>query len=147
VLDQIGYRATARIVGSSGSSSYYDAVGAARTGAQIGWAGWIKDYISPEDFVVPLFACSGISTPASTTNDSRFCDPVLERQIAHAESVQQVDTVAGQAAWGAADRRIVDAAAAVPYANDLTLTLLSNRTRNYQFNPEWGVLLDQLWVR
>ena len=42
---------------------------------------------------------------------------------------------------------IVDRAATVPFANDLELTLLSQRVGNYQFNPQWGVLLDQLWVR
>ena len=55
--------------------------------------------------------------------------------------------VAGQQAWAALDRAIVDRAAAVPYANDLAITLLSRRTGDYEFNPEWGVLLDQLWVR
>jgi len=52
-----------------------------------------------------------------------------------------------QEAWAAADRMIVDQAAALPYANPLAVTLLSRRTGNYQFNPEWGVPLDQLWVR
>jgi len=42
---------------------------------------------------------------------------------------------------------ITDRAATVSYANDLQLTLLSRRVGNYQFNPQWGVLLDQLWVR
>ena len=42
---------------------------------------------------------------------------------------------------------IADRAPAVPYANDLQLTFLSRRVGNYQSNPQWGVLLDQLWVR
>lgn len=147
LLDRIGYRASARIFATSGR--YYDAVLRPGTRAQIGWTGWIKDYISPEDFIVPLFSCSGIvpASPPDTTNLSRFCDPRLERTIATAERTQQVDTIAGQEAWTSADRMIVDRAAAVPYANDLMDTLLSARARNYQFNPEWGVLLDQLWVR
>jgi plasmid stabilization system protein ParE len=49
-------------------------------------------------------------------------------------------------AWATVDRMIVDRAATVPYANDLQLTLLSPRVGNYQFNPQWGALLDQLWV-
>jgi hypothetical protein len=36
---------------------------------------------------------------------------------------------------------------AVPFGNNLELTLLSQRTGDYQHNPEFGVLLDQLWVR
>jgi hypothetical protein len=42
---------------------------------------------------------------------------------------------------------ITDRAATVPYANDLQFTLLSRRVGNYQFNPQWGVLLVQLWIR
>ena len=64
-----------------------------------------------------------------------------------AELIQGQDPVAGQRAWAAADRMIVDRAAAVPYANNLALTLVSPRTGNDQSNPQWGVLLDQLWVR
>jgi hypothetical protein len=55
--------------------------------------------------------------------------------------------VAGAAAWASVDRMIVDRAVAVPYANNLALTLLSRRVGNHVVNPQWGVLLDQLWVR
>ena len=55
--------------------------------------------------------------------------------------------MAAQAAWTAVDRRVVDRALAVPFGSDLTLTLLSQRTGDYQDNAEFGVLLDQLWVR
>ena len=43
--------------------------------------------------------------------------------------------------WEGADQ------STVPFGNDVALTLVSRRTGNYQVNPEWGVLLDQLWVR
>lgn len=98
---------------------------------------------------MPLLTCSGISArdPAATTNHSQLCAVGFDRRVRKAEHLQQNDPVAGQAAWGAADRAIVDRAAAVPFGNDLALTFLSQRTGNYQSNPEWGVLLDQLWVR
>ena len=115
----------------------------------MGHAGWIQDYTSPADFIRTLFDCATIvpNDPLATYNDSELCSPSLERQIHAAERLQQQDPVAGQQAWAAADRMIVDQAAAVPYANDLALTLVSARTGNYQSNPQWGVLLDQLWVR
>jgi hypothetical protein len=31
--------------------------------------------------------------------------------------------------------------------NELQTTLVSRRVGNYQYNPQWGPLLDQLWVR
>jgi YVTN family beta-propeller protein len=148
LLRQIGYLASARIVAEP-TTHYYDEVGNPRARAQIGWVGWIKDYTAPTDFIRPLFSCAGIvpAHPEATSNYSQLCDRSLDRQIAAAGLLQQQDVTAGDRAWAALDRTIVDRAAAVPYANPLTMTLLSRRTGNYQFNPEWGVLLDQLWVR
>jgi peptide/nickel transport system substrate-binding protein len=147
LLRQLGYRAVAHLVATP--HRYYALVGDPARRAQIGWAGWIKDYTSPADFLKPLFSCSGIAAadPAQTSNYSLLCDPRLDAAMDAAGRLQQQDAVSGQQAWSAIDRAIVDQAAAVPYANDLTLTLLSRRTGDYQFNPEWGVLFDQLWVR
>ncbi len=77
---------------------------------------------------------------------SRVCSAGLDRRIRAADALQQDDPEAAQAAWTAVDRRIVDQALAVPFGSDLNLTLLSRRTGDYQDNPEFGVLLDQLWV-
>jgi ABC-type oligopeptide transport system substrate-binding subunit len=148
VLRRLGYKASARIVDGH-VSPYYLLVGNARTRAQAGWAGWIKDYTAPADFIRPLFTCSGIfpTRPVDTTNYSRVCDRQLDRQARDAETLQQTDPVAGQAAWSRVDRLIADHSLAVPFGNDVALTLVSRRTGNYENNPEFGVLLDQLWVR
>jgi peptide/nickel transport system substrate-binding protein len=121
--------------------------GTPRRRAQIGWEGWARDYTSA-DFLLPLYSCAAYvpSDPFATTNEAR-CDPTVETAIRAAEGMQQQDPVAAGRAWSKVDRTIVDRAAAVPYANDLQLTLLSKRVGNYEFNPQWGVLLDQLWVR
>jgi DNA-binding SARP family transcriptional activator/ABC-type transport system substrate-binding protein len=151
LLRRLGYRATTRVVpGVAGSATpYYNAVANPKTRAQIGTVGWIQDYASAADFVSTLFDCKSFvpGDPAATYNYSEVCEPALERQIHAAERVQAQDPVAGQQAWAAADRMIVDQAVAVPYANTLALTLISRRTGNYESSPQWGVLLDQLWVR
>jgi hypothetical protein len=74
-------------------------------------------------------------------------DQFLERLISIAQNLQAQDPVAARLAWAATDRMIVDQAAALPYANTFAVTLISRRVRDYQFNPERGVLLDRLWVR
>jgi hypothetical protein len=45
------------------------------------------------------------------------------------------------------DRRVVDAAPWIPFLNAQGLELTSKRVANYQRNPQFGVLIDQLWVR
>jgi peptide/nickel transport system substrate-binding protein len=148
VLRRLGYKASARVVDGH-TSRYYLLVGDARARAQIGWAGWIRDYAAAADFIRPLFTCSGVSPtrPVDTTNYSRVCDRRVDRQASKAEALQQTDPVAGQVAWSRVDRLIVDHALAVPFGNDIALTLVSRRTGHYENNPEFGVLLDQIWVR
>ena len=54
---------------------------------------------------------------------------------------------AANALWAAVDREVVDKAAAIPLLNTKTIELTSRRTGNAQYNPQWGLLFDQLWVR
>ena len=35
----------------------------------------------------------------------------------------------------------------VPTYNRKTVDFLAKRVGNYQYNPQWGALLDQLWVK
>ena len=45
------------------------------------------------------------------------------------------------------DRHLTDEAPWVAYANGVALEVKSTRVGNYQYNPQWGTLLDQIWVR
>ena len=45
------------------------------------------------------------------------------------------------------DRTLVDRAVIVPLFNERKAVLVSRRVGNFQFQPQGGVLLDQLWVR
>ena len=49
--------------------------------------------------------------------------------------------------WAKIDRDITNQAPWVPFANAVVLEVVSTRVGNYQYNPSWGTLLDQLWVR
>ena len=44
-------------------------------------------------------------------------------------------------------RDLVDLAPWVPVFTPSHASIVSKRVGNYQYNPEWGILLDQLWVR
>ncbi len=49
--------------------------------------------------------------------------------------------------WAKIDRDITNQAPWVPYANGVVLEVKSPRVGDYQYNPQLGTLLDQLWVR
>ena len=51
------------------------------------------------------------------------------------------------ALWAAIDRQITGAAVWVPYATERDVDVVSRRVRNYEFNPVWGFLPDQAWLR
>jgi peptide/nickel transport system substrate-binding protein len=140
VLSSLGYRASTRVFGSS--DRYYAFAGSAHSGAQIGLNNWLKDYTSAADFFQPLFSC-----PGPNQSFTGLCDPVLTQDISSALQAQVASLPTANQAWATVDRRVVDIAATVPVANPLSLTVVAKRVLNYQFNPEWGPLLDQLWVQ
>jgi peptide/nickel transport system substrate-binding protein len=61
--------------------------------------------------------------------------------------LQATDPTGADNVWTTVDREIVDQAAAVPLYNPKAIDVVSRRVGNYQRNPQWGVLLDQLWLR
>ncbi len=108
---------------------------------QILWAGWIPDYPAASNYIEFLFSCS------SESNYGHFCDRALDRKIERALEVQQDDPVGANRLWAALDREITDKAAWVPLYNLYGTDFVSKRVGNYQYNPQWGALLSQMWVR
>jgi YVTN family beta-propeller protein len=145
LLDELGYRAALRLLPFT---SYWRYVSDSRHRAQIGAIWWGSDYPAARDFLQLLFSCrSFMPDDSHNINWSEFCDPGADRLMQRATRLQPTDETAANALWARVERRIVDRAAAVPLENPKLVDVLSRRVGNYQFNPQWGVLLDQLWVR
>ena len=51
------------------------------------------------------------------------------------------------ALWASIDHQLTDDAVWVPTVNQREIDLVSNRLRNYENNPVWGLLVDQSWLR
>lgn len=100
---------------------YWDTANDSKSGIQMGFFAWIQDHPSASNFLQP-FTCDAFE-PASM-NDSNLagiCDPRIEHAI-------------GSAPW----------ASIVNWRNE---AVVSRRVGNVQANPQWGVLIDQMWVR
>ena len=80
-------------------------------------------------------------------NFAEFCDRDIDAKIKRALALQASEPAAAGPLWADIDHDIVDKAPWVPTHTSKGFSLLSKRVGNYQYNPEWGVLLDQLWVR
>ena len=145
VLDQLGYRATLRVVNSN---AYWPLVGDSRDRIQVGEFGWYNDYPAPSDFIVPLLSCRSFKRDdTANLNVSEFCDRQIDSQVARAFAAQTRSPNAAASLWAGVDRELADQAPWVPLFNPRQLVVLSSRVGNYQFHPFWQLLLDQLWVR
>jgi peptide/nickel transport system substrate-binding protein len=106
---------------------------------QMGMFEFTADYPAPTGFL-SQFTCDN---PEDFTF---FCDPALDAMITAAQDQQTTDAAAGAALWAKVDRRVTDLALWAPLINEGT-RFVSARVGNYQFHPQWGVLLDQVWVQ
>ena len=67
--------------------------------------------------------------------------------MARARSLQATDPGAASRLWRKVDHDIVLQAPWVFFQNPTWIFLVSRRVSNYQYSPQWGILLGQLWVR
>jgi hypothetical protein len=67
--------------------------------------------------------------------------------VAADRALEVADPGAASRIWRRVDHDVVRLAPWVFMQNELQTTLVSRRVGNYQYNPQWGPLLDQLWVR
>jgi YVTN family beta-propeller protein len=142
-LNTIGYRASARLLPGP---AWYRTVFDARRRGQIGTQIWGADYPAASNFLQPNFACTA-TTRLASNNLAGFCDRRTQRLINGALRAQQSDQTTADKLWAQVDRKVADRAAAIPLLNPKEIDVTSQRTGNYQYSPQWGVLYDQLWVR
>ena len=138
VLRQVGYRASVREVGDVfaamlAQDSHIDAIR----------VGWIQDFAGASNFVEPLFTCA--ANAEGGVNVSQFCSPRLDDLVSQARRTP--DAAEAADAWARIDRVLADEAPAVPLFALREADFVSKRVGNYVFSPQFGVLLDQMWVQ
>ena len=129
-------------------TTYFTYTNDSRNSAQVIDGGWSADYPSANDFLGKL-TCSYFvpRNGLATTDASEFCDPAFDKQVARAATLQTTDPLAADALWAQLDRQVTDLAIWLPTVTPNETDLISLRIANYQYNPLWGALIDQLWIR
>jgi YVTN family beta-propeller protein len=145
VLRRLGYLASARPVAGE---RYNHVASNTRNRTQISVGGTQTDYPAPSNIIQTWLSCDSFK-PESDLNSNRagFCDPTVDAGIERALTLESSDPRAANRLWARIDRKIVDQAPWLPTVNLNTVDFLSARVGNYQFHPQWGMLLDQLWVK
>lgn len=146
VLDSLGYRARLEAIEPD---SYFGKVADSRVRAQIGYYSWVAGYPSAADFIPPQYSCTAFvpASPEQNTNLSEFCDPSIDAQMARAVALQVQDSAAASVLWQKVEQSLLAHAPVVPAYNRSNMDFVSKRLGNYQYNPQWGLLLDQAWVK
>jgi peptide/nickel transport system substrate-binding protein len=144
-LRQLGYRASLRLLPDS---IYYAYTNDSRNHAQVIDGGWSPDYPSADGFIGKL-TCSYFipGNGPATTDDSEFCDPAFDHQVARAAALQTTDPLAADALWARLDRQLTNLAIWLPTVTLNETDLIARHIGNYRYNPVWGPLIDQLQIR
>jgi ABC-type transport system substrate-binding protein/class 3 adenylate cyclase len=137
-LRSLGYHV--RLIAHGDAGAYFSLV-YSPTGVQAGPYAYVDDYPAPADFLKLQLACG------SPANVSHFCDPKLDQQMTRAGELQSTDPAQAALLWEQIDREMTDQAPWVPLLNDRRTDFLARHVGNYQHHPQWGMLVDQLWLR
>ena len=135
LLRRLGYRSRLRtIVGPNSDDKYFGAIFNPKNKVQIAGMRWFSDYPAASGFIPPIFDCS------------YFCSKRIDRMIARARALQATDAVAANALWARIDRELTDQSPWLFLYNKKQADFVSRRVGNFQYNIQYGILLDQLWV-
>jgi peptide/nickel transport system substrate-binding protein len=147
LLRSIGFRANVRLVPDP--SVYFKMVSDPKNRAQIGFGGWTADFPSATGFLPPLLGCDAYvpESPEQNTNLAGFCDPSIDGQMARATGLQATNPPAATLLWQRIEQQLLAHAPLVPSDNRRNFDFLGKRVGNYQYNPQLGPLLSQLWVK
>jgi ABC-type transport system substrate-binding protein len=140
VLRRIGYDATQKFQ-PNGLSGYFATISNRSANVQVGGYGWRLDFPVPANLLQTVFHCGNHIDP------SWFCSRAFDRLMNHAINLEQRDQARAGIAWTNADHLLTDLVPWVPLVDHQGVDFIADRVRNYERNPQVGVLLDQLWVR
>ncbi|HZQ82140.1 MAG TPA: ABC transporter substrate-binding protein [Gaiellaceae bacterium] len=151
LLDELGFQATLKPVAPVPNigASYFRAIFEPQTKAQIGFYAWAADFPSETGFMPQVLSCAAFANGNAELNDdpSEFCDPAVDRLFARATNAMTNNPTAATALWQRAEQMVLAQAPFIPTYNPENVAFLAPNVGDFEYNPEYGVLLGQLWVR
>jgi YVTN family beta-propeller protein len=145
LLDRLGYRARLRTVAATDTSFN---PGDSRAKIQGGLFSDVPAYPAASEFLGPQYSScqSFIPDSANNLNWAEFCDARFDAAVRGALAADAATSPAATGLWANADRQFTDQAPMVSLVTPSTVDFVSRRVHNYEYNPVWGALLDQLWL-
>ncbi len=145
-LDSIGYKASPQLLATSIQYPYVQNSTNA-TKWNVGWSAWYQDYPAPSDFLNVLLGCGSIHPNSDASpNIAEYCDHSTQAQISQAESEEATNPSAAAKLWTQIDHEDTNAAPWVNMYNPKQIDFLAKNVHGYQWNPQWYILIDRLWL-
>ena len=136
VLRALGYRVDVSVIPFAATTpAMFDSFEISNEGS------WIPAYPDPSSYVPAFFGCDG------ATSNNYYCNPAIDREMRHAELLELTDAPAADPLWERVDRQLTNNAEWVTTVDTREVELTSSHLHNYEYNPVWGFLADQAWLR
>ena len=150
VLVSLGYHVSLKVFPGPGENfgRFYAYV--ADSSKRVNMAGfWFTSAsTSPASFVTSQLSCPArVFANPNNTNTSLYCNPRVDHEITQAVDVQLTDPAASTPLWAKVDRDLTLDAPWLSLFTQGGVDFVSKRVGNYQHNPVYQILLDQLWVK
>jgi peptide/nickel transport system substrate-binding protein len=132
LLNRLGYHARARLIRHKAFPTSQQAYKTIQM--------FVTDWndTSPANFIDTWFTCN------APGDHHWFCHPSFDHAVQRAQTLQAEGSPAAGALWAKLDRQLVNQAATVPVVNRFLIDFISSHVTNYQHNPIFGLLADQL---
>jgi peptide/nickel transport system substrate-binding protein len=113
----------------------------------VAWSAWYQDYPAPSDFLNVLLGCGTIHKNSDASpNIAEFCDPAINKLITQAEADGSSNPTEAASLWTQVDHMDTNAAPWVDLYNPKQIDFLAKNVHGYEWNPQWYILIDQLWL-
>jgi peptide/nickel transport system substrate-binding protein len=147
LLDRLGYPTQIKTFTANDAASFFR-LEDSRTRAQAFLGVLAPNYPAASEFLGPqLQSCqSFVPNSMSNLNLLEFCDPRFDATVRSALAAEAARSPTATELWAQADRQFTDQAPVVSFVTPYITDFVAHRVGDYQYNPQLGVLIDQLWV-
>jgi peptide/nickel transport system substrate-binding protein len=145
-LNSIGYKASAQLLNAGVQYSFIQN-SANSSKWNVGYSQWFQDYPAPSDFLNVLLGCDTIHPNSDASpNIAAFCSKSIQSQMDQAEAAEATNQAQATSLWTTVDHEVTTQAAWVDLFNPKQIDFLSKNVHGYEWNPQWYILIDQLWL-
>ena len=145
-LKSIGYKASTQLLTASNQYPFIQN-SANNKKWDVAYSAWFQDYPAASDFLNVLLGCGTIHKNSDASpNIAEFCNKPINNLITKAEADGSTNPTEAASLWTQVDHMDTQQAPWVDMYNPKQIDFLAKNVHGYQWNPQWYILIDQLWL-